>query len=76
MFLSGRVFNIKSGISNLNIVTYLSCTYVITNGLARAFFRAHDVGMGDYPGRKQVRKRAKRAAKNDRIIAKKAKAKK
>jgi hypothetical protein len=32
--------------------------------------------MGDYPGRKQVRKRAKRAAKNDRIIAKKAAAKK
>jgi hypothetical protein len=28
--------------------------------------------MGDYPGRKQVRNRAKRAAKNDRIIAKKA----
>ena len=28
--------------------------------------------MGDYPGRKQVRKRAKRAVKNDRIIAKKA----
>jgi hypothetical protein len=33
--------------------------------------------MGDYPGRKQVRKRAKRAAKNDRIIiAKKTAAKK
>jgi hypothetical protein len=32
--------------------------------------------MGDYPGRKQVRTRAKRAAKNDRIIAKKAAAKK
>jgi hypothetical protein len=28
--------------------------------------------MGDYPGRKQVRKRAKRAVKHDRIIAKKA----
>jgi hypothetical protein len=28
--------------------------------------------MGDYPGRKQVRKRAKRAVKNDRIIAKRA----
>jgi hypothetical protein len=25
--------------------------------------------MGDYPGRKQVRNRVKRAAKNDRIIA-------
>jgi hypothetical protein len=32
--------------------------------------------MGAYPGRKQVRTRAKRAAKNDRIIAKKAAAKK
>jgi hypothetical protein len=32
--------------------------------------------MGAYPGRKQVRKRAKRAVKNDRIIAKKAAAKK
>jgi hypothetical protein len=31
--------------------------------------------MGDYPGRKQVRTRAKRAVKNDRIIAKKAAAK-
>jgi hypothetical protein len=31
--------------------------------------------MGDYPGRKQVRNRVKRAAKNDRIIiAKRAKA--
>jgi hypothetical protein len=28
--------------------------------------------MGAYPGRRQVRKRAKRAVKNDRIIAKKA----
>jgi len=28
--------------------------------------------MGDYPGRKQVRNRVKRAAKNDRIIAKRA----
>jgi hypothetical protein len=28
--------------------------------------------MGAYPGRKQVRNRAKRAAKNDRIIAKNA----
>jgi hypothetical protein len=35
-----------------------------------------DPTMGAYPGRKQVRKRAKRAAKNDRIIAKKAAAKK
>jgi hypothetical protein len=32
--------------------------------------------MGAYPGRKQVRTRVKRAAKNDRIIAKKAEAKK
>jgi len=32
--------------------------------------------MGAYPGRRQVRKRAKRAVKNDRIIAKKAAAKK
>jgi hypothetical protein len=32
--------------------------------------------MGDYPGRKQVRRRAKRAVKNDRIIAKRAAAKK
>jgi hypothetical protein len=32
--------------------------------------------MGDYPGRKKVRRRAKRAVKNDRIIAKKAAAKK
>ena len=31
--------------------------------------------MGDYPGRKQVRTRAKRAVKNDRIIAKNAAAK-
>jgi len=30
--------------------------------------------MGDYPGRKRVRRRVKRAAKNDRIIAKKAQA--
>jgi hypothetical protein len=39
-----------------------------------------DPTMGAYPGRKQVRTRAKRAAKNDRIItaniAKKAAAKK
>jgi len=28
--------------------------------------------MGAYPGRKQVRNRVKRAAKNDRIIAKRA----
>jgi len=28
--------------------------------------------MGAYPGRKQVRRRAKRAVKNDRIIAKRA----
>jgi len=28
--------------------------------------------MGDYPGRKQVRNRVKRAAKNDRIIEKRA----
>jgi len=26
--------------------------------------------MGDYPGRKQVRNRVKRATKNDRIVAK------
>ncbi len=32
--------------------------------------------MGDYPGRKQVRNRVKRAAKNDRIIAKRAEEKK
>jgi hypothetical protein len=32
--------------------------------------------MGDYPGRKQVRNRVKRAAKNDRIIAKRAAEKK
>jgi hypothetical protein len=32
--------------------------------------------MGDYPGRKQVRRRAKRAVKNDRIIAKRAAEKK
>jgi hypothetical protein len=32
--------------------------------------------MGDYPGRKQVRNRAKRAVKNDRIIAKRAAEKK
>jgi hypothetical protein len=38
---------------------------------------AHDRRlMGDYPGRKQVRTRAKRAVKNDRIIAKNAEAKK
>jgi hypothetical protein len=46
-----------------------------------ALARAADMGqsarpMGAYPGRKQVRKRAKRAVKNDRIIAKKAAAKK
>jgi hypothetical protein len=28
--------------------------------------------MGDYPGRKQVRNRAKRAVKNDRIIEQRA----
>jgi hypothetical protein len=32
--------------------------------------------MGDYPGRKQVRTRAKRAVKNDRIIARRAEEKK
>jgi hypothetical protein len=32
--------------------------------------------MGDYPGRKEVRNRAKRAVKNDRIIAKRAAEKK
>jgi hypothetical protein len=32
--------------------------------------------MGDYPGRKKVRTRVKRAAKNDRIIAKRAEEKK
>jgi hypothetical protein len=32
--------------------------------------------MGAYPGRKQVRNRVKRAAKNDRIIAKRAAEKK
>jgi hypothetical protein len=32
--------------------------------------------MGDYPGRKQVRNRAKRAVKNDRIILKRATEKK
>jgi len=32
--------------------------------------------MGAYPGRKQVRNRVKRAAKNDRIIAKRASEKK
>jgi hypothetical protein len=32
--------------------------------------------MGDYPGRKQVRRRAKRAIKNDRIIEKRAAEKK
>jgi hypothetical protein len=38
--------------------------------------RQSSATMGAYPGRKQVRKRAKRAVKNDRIIAKKAAAKK
>jgi hypothetical protein len=48
-----------------------------TTPLAPAREAAHDqLIMGAYPGRKQVRKRAKRAAKNDRIIAKKAAAKK
>ena len=38
---------------------------------------AHDLSpMGDYPGRKQVRNRAKRAVKNDRIIEKRAAEKK
>jgi len=32
--------------------------------------------MGAYPGRKQVRTRARRAVKNDRIIAKRAEEKK
>jgi hypothetical protein len=32
--------------------------------------------MGDYPGRKRVRNRVKRAAKNDRIIIKRAAEKK
>jgi hypothetical protein len=32
--------------------------------------------MGDYPGRKQVRNRVKRAAKNDRIIEQRAAEKK
>jgi hypothetical protein len=36
----------------------------------------HLLPMGDYPGRKQVRTRAKRAAKNDRIIEKRAAEKK
>ena len=38
---------------------------------------AHDLPpMGDYPGRNQVRTRAKRAVKNDRIIEKRAAEKK
>ncbi len=38
---------------------------------------AHDLPpMGAYPGRKQVRTRAKRAVKNDRIIEKRASEKK
>jgi hypothetical protein len=38
---------------------------------------AHDLSpMGDYPGRRQVRTRAKRAIKNDRIIEKRAAEKK
>jgi hypothetical protein len=37
----------------------------------------HDLSpMGDYPGRKQVRTRAKRAVKNDRIIEQRAAEKK
>jgi hypothetical protein len=32
--------------------------------------------MGAYPGRREVRRRVKRAAKNDRIIAKRAEEKK
>jgi hypothetical protein len=37
----------------------------------------HDLSsMGDYPGRKQVRNRVKRAAKNDRIIEQRAAEKK
>jgi hypothetical protein len=43
---------------------------------AAAVVRQGRATMGAYPGRKQVRKRAKRAVKNDRIIAKKAAAKK
>jgi hypothetical protein len=38
---------------------------------------AHSLSpMGDYPGRKKVRTRAKRAVKNDRIILKRAAEKK
>jgi len=45
--------------------------------LAVAAGSAHDpCPMGDYPGRKQVRNRAKRAVKNDRIIEKRAAEKK
>jgi hypothetical protein len=35
---------------------------------AVALVRQAELTMGAYPGRKQVRTRAKRAAKNDRII--------
>jgi len=45
--------------------------------LAVARVNEHDPSpMGDYPGRKQVRNRVKRAAKNDRIIEKRAAEKK
>jgi len=45
--------------------------------LAHAYETPHDLPpMGDYPGRKQVRNRAKRAVKNDRIIEKRAAEKK
>ncbi|HEX4140837.1 MAG TPA: hypothetical protein VHY09_10855 [Candidatus Methylacidiphilales bacterium] len=44
--------------------------------LARQGIRIICGTMGAYPGRKQVRNRVKRAAKNDRIIAKRASEKK
>jgi hypothetical protein len=45
--------------------------------LAVAWGSGHALSpMGDYPGRKQVRNRAKRAVKNDRIIEQRAAEKK
>ena len=58
------------------------CSSIRKRGLHQTFLAVqgrsgHDLPpMGDYPGRKQVRTRAKRAVKNDRIIEKRATEKK
>ena len=61
-----------------NTATVIDPGYMkVMSCLAVARRSAHDPSpMGDYPGRKQVRTRARRAVKNDRIIEQRAAEKK